>query len=586
MSLHAFFPRAACCCLLLAAIPFCADAAQITVNYAKDRSLTLASGEAPHQDCSLREALNNSDNAGQLMSNGCAAGSGDDEIVFAPGMSEVKLETDIYGVLSIKSNATLKISGHSLDAKVTLNGQGRGSIFDLDNSDAHVAFQNIRFFEGFRDGAGGAINQKGGTLELANCRFEANTAVNGGAVAVSGQDSKLYVVDCAFHSNFALGFMESDLQGFGGALWFAGGLAEIRSTAFTDNLAKLRGGAVECSSSGTMKIAGVPSGNDNFAANKSLFKGNQTQVINDDINGSAGAGALGNASCDMLVSDTRFETNQTNGKGGAVYVQSGAKETYFHRVAFFGNSAQAHSPYAGAGGAAVIEGRTVMNRVSARSNSADYGGAFFLHGLAGHYARFLNTTAHGNLSLGHIGSAFYFDGPLSLGGVSIVNSTIDSNSAGTDGSSLYFAPNVVYPVRFENNILQSSGGTRNCGGSVNTSTFNSVVGTQSIQFDQSASDSCDVGNPNLAIPMRDAKFAAHGIESAIYPRLAYSPITVYSPAAQQPGASPAICESSGAAKPAGWVDLGYGTDEIGKVRDAAHCSMGAVEPPPAVVINP
>jgi len=570
---------------LIALLPSVSRCADIIVDYSGDRPLILAQGEAPRRDCSLREAINNSDNRTASRDYGCAAGTGDDVIVFFPGLAEVGLDTGSFGVLSIKSNTALQVRGHAYNSRVTINGQYLGPLFDIDNTNAHIEFKNIRFSSGMREGAGGAILQKGGTLVLSGCRFDANAAVNGGALAVAELDTRLFINDCVFHSNVAYGTPNSSIDGWGGALWFNGGSAEIRRTTFSDNKARLSGGAVECSSDGSMEIFGSVVGPSMIGSNNSFFYRNQTLLANADLNGSAGGGALSSGECYLIVADTRFDENVTVGKGGAAYIRSNATSAYFHNVAFEGNVASASAPAAGYGAAAAVEGKTTFNRISAADNKADFGGAFLVRGITGTgYATFVNSTIWRNRAARNLGAGFYFTGPLQENKVAIRNSTLDDNEGGEGGSTLFFDSNINAPVAFENNILQARNGTPNCAGKVDAQTFNSIEGQRSIQFDFSAMDTCDVGLAARAIPKLDAGFLFHGVLALRYPFAVHSSINTFSPATWIPGANATTCETSGKSWPP-TVVVTSGRDQTGKVRDQAHCTMGAVEPIPVVAVD-
>jgi len=575
--------RRALWAMLVAILPEAANADPITVDFAGDRALTLAIGESPRRDCSLREAFNNADNANRLNTNGCAAGTGLDTIEFASGISEVKLDTGQFGVLSIKKNTTLTVRGHSYTNKVVINGANKGGILDIDNSNAAVRFENIRFVAGRRDGGGGAILHKGGTLVLSGCRFDANNARNGGALTVTGADTRVFIDDCVFWANVASGSLDAVEDGSGGAIQFLGGSAVIGRTAFAENFARLAGGAIDCHSAGSMEIHGSLVANENGGSNNSVFNGNSTILINHDLYGSAGGGAIA-TDCNLVVTDTRFENNDSPGKGGAVYVRSGSTEAYFHRVAFENNRAIASEAPGGLGGAAEAEGRATFNRVSAVENSANRGDAFALRDMTGlSYAHVQNSSLLDNDALDGDGAGIWVSGPVGEFGVVIVNTTLDEN---TGSNTLFLDSNINDPVIFENNILQATNGTRGCGGTVDAGTLDPGLGGHSIQFDFSAVDSCANGVAGQQIPKRDANFLVHGATMTAFPYLRYSSLNEWSSAAiLEPGASGIICRSVGVTRPPGWVSGSYGTDQIGRRRDATHCTRGAVEALPVIIID-
>ncbi len=172
---------------LLLAMVGSARATFITVN-------TLDGGSDPAPLCTLVDAVTAANK--ESVQNGCAAGSGNDTIVFAPGLTgTITLASslpDIESDLIIEGPATggIAISGHHAVELI--------SIGTLNPAIRTVALRNLTFTEGESE-FGGAINNNG-VLTVNNCTFSDNHG-NGGAIVSIGT---LTVTNSTFVDNSAL----------------------------------------------------------------------------------------------------------------------------------------------------------------------------------------------------------------------------------------------------------------------------------------------------------------------------------------------------------------------------------------------
>ena len=90
----------------------------------------------------------------------------------------------------------------------TLDANGLCHIFVVNTTAAGSTFNNLKFINGYRSGAGSALHVKTQNVNVTNCVFEKNTALDGGAIYTENKDPKisanLLVKNCKFINNHAL----------------------------------------------------------------------------------------------------------------------------------------------------------------------------------------------------------------------------------------------------------------------------------------------------------------------------------------------------------------------------------------------
>lgn len=140
--------------------------------------------------------------------------NGDDVIQFPIG----EIPGDLPIFLNYEDNARLVVFGIDLTEVTIFNGftvsGGHGPAYAggmiIENGDIHI--QNCFFKENRggppepATGGGGAILIYGGDYVVANCRFETNRGMNGGALALWGDDdhdAHGLITDCDFTDNIA-----------------------------------------------------------------------------------------------------------------------------------------------------------------------------------------------------------------------------------------------------------------------------------------------------------------------------------------------------------------------------------------------
>ena len=190
------------------------------------------------------------------VSSNADAGSGSLREAVTLAQSGDTINFSIVGEIVLDSQLfitkNLWILGPRAD-QLAITTQDSTRLFNIGNSDT-VSIEGLRFYNGNATGYdppyGGAISN-GGVLTVKNCLFHENIATSGGAIdnaAFGVQGVKLYVENCSFYRNLAIqpipGFIE-----FGGAIYAdARGSGETRveisNSTFTENKAKISGGAI------------------------------------------------------------------------------------------------------------------------------------------------------------------------------------------------------------------------------------------------------------------------------------------------------------------------------------------------------
>ena len=255
----------------------------------------------------------------------------------------------------------------------TINGNDTARILQLNTNG--ITIDNVTFTNGYADmdstssaDWGGAIYSNGAYTNhiISNSRFYNNTAYNGGAIYLAGDDSK--IINSTFEDNTA--------NASGGAVFLFGWDCTIEGSNFTDNTANQLGGAVAMYSSHpaiirestfTKNIAGQNGGAVSWQrAAGSIFE--STFIENE---AGANGGAVFWDANPGSVAGSEFTGNIANGFGGAIFVNDNAGLTV---ASTFTENAALN------GGAIAAFGDTTVYTSTFTENSADnYGGAIFVN---------------------------------------------------------------------------------------------------------------------------------------------------------------------------------------------------------------
>ena len=213
-------------------------------------TITVSTGvdELNHNGlCSLREAIANANQNAQPQLD-CAAGSGNDTIVFAAGVGTIRLGSALPD-LSDSAGLTIDGGGH-----VTVSGNHAVRVFNL-LAGGLLILRNITVANGHStDGGGGVSNA--GVLIVINSTFSGNSSANvGGGLFNAGTVS---MIDSTFSGNTtpsdgggidnlgAITVVNSTFSnnsgGYGGGLSNNSGTATILNSTFSGNTVTLGSG--------------------------------------------------------------------------------------------------------------------------------------------------------------------------------------------------------------------------------------------------------------------------------------------------------------------------------------------------------
>jgi CSLREA domain-containing protein len=195
----------------------------ITVDTDKD-DIDPTTGEPNTIDglCSLREAIANAnDDTDPPTYPDCDPGSGNDTIVFAAQIGEIRLSAPLPHITDL-DGLTIKGEGHG-----TVHGDYKYRLFYVEG--VPLTIDSLNLFGGFTTG-GGAIDNEYGTVTVTNSVFYYNDAWLGGAIYTGG--GILTVANSLFLENFThLG----STPGKGGAVYIISGIEGSPMVTLTNN---------------------------------------------------------------------------------------------------------------------------------------------------------------------------------------------------------------------------------------------------------------------------------------------------------------------------------------------------------------
>ena len=267
------------------------QAATITVDSSLDGSVTGA--------CTLRSAIEAANTNAPV--DGCVAGSGTDQVVFAPSLSGSTI-TLTDGQIGIYGATTVQGPGRD---QLTIAGNGSSRLFRIAPPlyDS-VAIRGVTLSGGFSDQfpGGSAIYLVVGGLELEDCVISGNHAESpawGGAVVATGFGHQLDIDDCLFSENTLTTDEKSPERSAGAAVLSVQGNLDIQHSQFIGNQSAMAGGAVAASF--TQALINYS----DFVGNQSLF----------------GSAVLAVQESDLTLSNSLVSgTEEMSFMGGGVFV--------------------------------------------------------------------------------------------------------------------------------------------------------------------------------------------------------------------------------------------------------------------------
>ena len=341
--------------------------------------------------CSLREAITNANDDALTYVDCAVAGSGNDTIVFANGITTITLGStlpniadldgttingggdvtisgnDLYRVLRVEPSDTLTLSNLTI-----ANGQctsclgggvySSGGTVIITNSNFSNNEQGIYVYEG--------------TLTITNSTFSGNSSTYGGAVDSSGSSSVLTVSNSVFSGNI------TPIGGGGGNAIYGGGTTKIINSTFINNLGGGNGsGTVFIDSTGNATITNSTFSGNSGASGSGIYNNYGTLTIaNSTFSGNSSpgyGGGIHNSSGKLTVTNSTFSDNSAVTNGGDIY-QYGVSATGSLNNNILSNG--------GGGGSCVISNGTVSGKNNLIEDAIDACG--FANGVNGNIIGF------------------------------------------------------------------------------------------------------------------------------------------------------------------------------------------------------
>ena len=301
---------------------------------------------------------------------------------------------------------------------------------------------------------GGAVYIEGRNATISNSTFDNNTALKGGAIFVSINETN--ITGCNFTDNSAFNYNAD--QGLGGAVYLQNAQdTEIKKSRFVNNVAGVNGGAVywgENCSDGKISDSIFEENSANENGGAVFWKSSHGTIINSNFtynNATLGGAVYVEAAIDITILGSAFANNDAI-NGGAVYWNETCMATEISDSTFDNNSANEN------GGAVFWNGMGGnLEKSNFTSNNATRGGAVYWSCLEGEISgsRFISN----NATLG--GAIFLENGTLGEAiGITITDSYFETNTA-VDGGAIYWNKGTSVYIKestFTENTADSRGG--------------------------------------------------------------------------------------------------------------------------------
>ena len=373
---------------------------------------------------SLREAIENARNG--------------DTIQFSQQLSNSAIKLRI-GQLSINKDIT--IDGSSAPG-VTVSGEKNSRVFEVEK-DRKVVFKNLTIANGKTLGGGGGIHaQHRSDVTLIGVTVRNNASEIGGGVRV-GHLAKGTFINSEFIGND--GTLTNRRAGFSsGAIAHdeSRGQIIVQGSTFTNNKG-FNGGAIYSFSSTTFTVEDSV-----FLNNTAKNRAGGGAIMTDGVSSKNYKSGLENDG-KIIVRGSRFEGNQAEGLGGALYLWGyGEDEAIIEDTVIVNNTVGINSKNQAKGGGLWVKMKLSMNDVTVAGNSAEQqGGGLWLESR--HPATITNSTFSGNTVVRDAGGAMFLNNGSNP--VNITNSTIAYNEAGRANGALWF--NRSAKVTLKNSIV-------------------------------------------------------------------------------------------------------------------------------------
>lgn len=254
--------------------------------YATTIMVTTTADPGVGGDCSLRFALSAA--ITQTPIAGCSAGSGDDSIVFGPGVTGT---ISLAGILPGLTGGALTITGPGGTPGITIDGSKVETVFRV-SSRGTLKLSKLTIV----NATDSAVVNIGASLTVDQCTFSDNRAENTGGGAIFASAGSTTVTASTFSSNSS---MIGDL--------FGGGAIFLSSPSGTRNTLSVSGSTFDRNSSASDGGA-ILTLNSAVTIINSTFARNSAQT---------GGGAIWDSGSPVSITNCTFSKNTTStGKGG------------------------------------------------------------------------------------------------------------------------------------------------------------------------------------------------------------------------------------------------------------------------------
>jgi CSLREA domain-containing protein len=414
--------------------------------------------------CTLRAAIE--------AANGHA---GDDGIFFNIPTTDPGYNSST-GVFTITLNNALP----DLSTNLSVQGPGAGKLTvhaNANNSNAFrvfnvttagtVSFSDITISGGvlLQNGFGAGIqNANTATINITNCTFSSNQAINGGGAIANVQSANVFISNCVFSQNIAgnpAGNNFGDEPG-GAILNQASGVVTITGCTISSNgaLGTKGGGGVANFAAGTVNVT-------NCTLDHNVAGGIPQGIVS---NAAAGGGITNHNGGTVTLTGSTLTANSASSGGGAANLSGTFTAT---DCIFSANTANVQGTgtsngtgggiYHGAGTMTVtnctITGNTVTGLFGGSGAGSGSGGGIFHTGpLTISGSTVSGNSAQGGEAMNGTAGAAFGGGVYSSGSLTAVNCTIAGNSlqggrglsgnvgGAASGGGIYFAANGTYTV--------------------------------------------------------------------------------------------------------------------------------------------
>jgi len=359
-----------------------------------------------------------------------------DTIKFAKNLAQ-KTITLTTGQLILGKSITL--DGQNVPG-LTISGNRSSRVFQIEKN-IDITIKDLRIAEGKVNSEGGGIRaRQGSSLTLVNTQIENNVSELGGGLRL-GHLAKATIIDSEFKGNN--GTLTANKAGFSAGAISTDSRAEliIQGTKFIENQG-FNGGAIYAYSTTKFEIEDAI-----FEGNTAKNKAGGGAIFTDGINPfgpqDLSAGGI------LRISNSRFENNQTDGGGGALFLFGyGQDKTIVKDSVFIGNTANENGNGIARGGAIQSNMElAIQNSTFSDNTSEKQGGALWLNSKRP--VEIINSTFSGNEVIGDAGGAMFLNTKSTP--VDIINSTIVNNSAGRANGALWYSKN--HAVTLTNSIV-------------------------------------------------------------------------------------------------------------------------------------